>query len=250
VRKAIIAPLAALALAGCGGKASPPISVPVASTPLPTTPVPTATVATTTTRAHKPGKARFLDGCKVVRPRRARRPPHLKRPTLTLDPADTYTVTVRTNCGTFAFELDVATSPKTTASFYSLVKRRFFDGLMIFRVATNFVIQGGDPAQDGTGGPGYTVVEPPPRDTEYTRGTVAMARAESQPAGASGSQFFIVTAVNATQSAALGPEYAVLGQVVSGLDVVEAIGRLRTSPPGDGSPRPPVVMSKVTVSVS
>jgi peptidyl-prolyl cis-trans isomerase B (cyclophilin B) len=175
---------------------------------------------------------------------------HLSAPHLRLDPHRTYTVTIVTNCGTFAFTLDVAQSPKTSASFYSLVKRGFFDGVTFHRVAAGFVIQGGDPTGTGAGGPGYTVVEAPPKSTQYVRGDVAMAKTQNQPSGASGSQFFIVTAANVTQSAGLTPDYALVGKVVSGISVVEKIGSLPTNPPQDGSPMPAVVMSSVTVKTS
>jgi cyclophilin family peptidyl-prolyl cis-trans isomerase len=155
---------------------------------------------------------------------------------------------VATNCGTFAFTLNVKDSPKTSASFYSLVKHGFFDGLAFHRVAAGFVIQGGDPTGTGGGGPGYIVVEPPPKGTQYVRGDVAMAKTQTDPAGASGSQFFVVTAANATQSAGLTPDYALVGKVVSGQNVVNAIGSLPTTPQGDGTPSPPVVMTSVTVS--
>ncbi len=102
-------------------------------------------------------------------------------------------MTVATNCGTFAFTLDVKQSPKTSASIYYLVRRGFFDGLTFHRVAAGFVIQGGDPLGDGSGGPGYTVVEAPPQSTQYVRGVVAMAKTQTDPSGASGSQFFVVT---------------------------------------------------------
>ena len=171
--------------------------------------------------------------------------PHLK-----LDPHRTYTVTIVTNCGAFAFTLDVTQSPKTSASFYSLVKRGFFDGVTFHRVAAGFVIQGGDPTGTGAGGPGYTVVEAPPKNTQYVLGDVAMAKTQTQPSGASGSQFFIVTGQNVTQSAGLTPDYALLGKVVSGIGVVQRIGSLPTNPPQDGMPTPAVVMSKVTVSTS
>jgi peptidyl-prolyl cis-trans isomerase B (cyclophilin B) len=177
-------------------------------------------------------------------------PGHLSAPRLTLNPSRIYTVAVVTNCGTFAFTLDVKQSPKSSASVYSLVKLGFYNGLTFHRVAAGFVIQGGDPTGTGAGGPGYTIVEPPPAGTQYVRGDVAMAKAESQPPGASGSQFFIVTAANATQSAGLAPDYALVGKVVSGQNVVNAIGSLPTNPPGDGMPSPPVVMAKVTVAVS
>jgi peptidyl-prolyl cis-trans isomerase B (cyclophilin B) len=177
-------------------------------------------------------------------------PQHLSAPTIRLDPRRTYTVTAATNCGTFGFTLDVKDSPKTSASFYSLVKRGFFDGLTFHRVAAGFVIQGGDPNGDGSGGPGYMVVEPPPQGHQYVRGDVAMAKTQSDPSGASGSQFFVVTGANVTQSAGLTPDYALVGKVVSGQNVVDAIGALPTNPSGDGTPSPAVVMSRVTVSSS
>ncbi len=175
-------------------------------------------------------------------------PQHLPAPTVKLNPARTYTVTVVTNCGTFAFKLAVKQSPKTSASVYYLVKRGFYNGLTFHRVASGFVIQGGDPLGNGEGGPGYSVVEAPPSVSQYVRGDVAMAKTQSDPPGASGSQFFVVTGANITQSAQLPPDYALAGQVVSGIGVVETIGSLPTNPPGDGAPSPAVVMSSVTVS--
>lgn len=144
--------------------------------------------------------------------------------------------------------MDVKDSPKTSASFYSLVKRGFFDGLTFHRVAAGFVIQGGDPSGTGGGGPGYTVVEPPPKNTEYVAGDVAMAKTQTDPPGASGSQFFVVTATNASQTAGLTPDYALAGKVVSGMAVVQRIGGLPTTPPQDGAPNLAVVMSRVTVA--
>jgi peptidyl-prolyl cis-trans isomerase B (cyclophilin B) len=114
-------------------------------------------------------------------------------------------------------------------------------------VVPGFVIQGGDPAGNGSGGPGYTVVEPPPRSIQYVRGDVAMAKTQTQPSGASGSQFFVVTGANISQSASLTSDYAFVGKVTSGLDVVEKIGALPTDPTTQ-APTAPVVMSSVTVS--
>lgn len=182
--------------------------------------------------------------CRTVAVPSPQGPQHLPPPRVKLDPSWTYTVTVVTSCGTFAFTLDVKHSPKTSASIYYLVKRGFFNGLTFHRVAAGFVIQGGDPLGNGSGGPGYTVVEAPPPDTQYVRGVVAMAKTQTDPSGASGSQFFVVTGANV----GLPPQYAVAGSVVSGIAVVEKIGSLPTNPPGDGAPTPPVVMSKVSVS--
>jgi cyclophilin family peptidyl-prolyl cis-trans isomerase len=77
-----------------------------------------------------------------------------------------------------------------------------------------------------------------------------MAKTQVQPRGASGSQFFVVTGANVTASAGLMPDYALAGKVVSGQRVVDAIGALPTSPPGDGMPTPTVVMSRVSASAS
>ena len=143
-------------------------------------------------------------------------------PTRLLDPGRPHTVDVLTNFGGFRIRLDVQDSPCVTSSFASLVRKRFFDGTIFHRIVPGFVIQGGDPTGTGTGGPGFTVVEPPPRDSLYTEGVVAMAKAPAEPRGAAGSQFFIVTAPNA----GLQPDYAILGVVTKGLKNVERIGRL------------------------
>jgi cyclophilin family peptidyl-prolyl cis-trans isomerase len=131
-------------------------------------------------------------------------------------------VEVDTNLGTFSFALDVKDSPCTTSWFASLVRKGFFDGLTFHRIVPGFVIQGGDPSGNGSGGPGYTVVDTPPRNAAYTRGVVAMAKTGADPAGTAGSQFFVVTGADA----GLPPQYALLGRVTRGLDVVERIGRL------------------------
>jgi peptidyl-prolyl cis-trans isomerase B (cyclophilin B) len=134
-------------------------------------------------------------------------------------PAD---AVVRTSEGTFTIRLDVASSPHTVASFERLARKGFFDGLVFHRIVPGFVIQGGDPNGDGTGGPGYTTVDPPPPDTQYVKGVVAMAKRQDEPAGTAGSQFFVVTGADI----GLPPEYAVLGRVVSGMATVLKIGRL------------------------
>ena len=236
MRRACVALAIALGIAGCGSS----------NTSTSTSSSAAAGSATSTAAAGGSGTT----ACRTVAVPAPKGPQHLPPPKLKLDPHRTYTVTVATNCGTFAFTLDVKQSPKTSASIYYLVKRGFFNGLTFHRVATGFVIQGGDPLGNGSGGPGYSVVEAPPQSTEYERGDVAMAKTQTDPRGASGSQFFVVTGANVTQSAGLTPDYALAGKVVSGLAVVEKIGSLPTNPPGDGAPTPPVVMSSVTVSTS
>jgi peptidyl-prolyl cis-trans isomerase B (cyclophilin B) len=158
-----------------------------------------------------------------------------------LDPKSAHSVDVLTNLGSFTIRLDVEDSPCVTSSFASLVRRRFFDGTVFHRIVPHFVIQGGDPTGTGTGGPGYTVVEPPPANSLYTEGVVAMAKAGDEPPGAAGSQFFVVTATNA----GLQPEYAILGVVTKGLKVVERIGRL--GDPVTEKPTRSVVVLRMTV---
>ena len=172
-------------------------------------------------------------------------PQQVPAPTLKLDPSKSYLVTLTTNCGPIEIELDVRRAPRTTASFAYLVEQGFYNQLTFHRVAANFVIQGGDPNGDGSGGPGYTVIERPPGNLRYTRGTVAMAKTGTDPAGASGSQFFIVTA----RDAPLPPQYALVGRVVGSMAGVEAISSLPTDPPQDGTPVRPVVISRAALSV-
>jgi peptidyl-prolyl cis-trans isomerase B (cyclophilin B) len=138
-----------------------------------------------------------------------------------LDKSKPHTVSVLTNYGRFDIRLDVEDSPCTASSFAALVGKGFFDGTRFHRIVPGFVIQGGDPTGTGRGGPGYTVVDVPPKDSLYTEGVVAMAKAPDEPSGTAGSQFFVVTAGDA----GLPPEYAILGVVTKGLKVVEKIGR-------------------------
>jgi peptidyl-prolyl cis-trans isomerase B (cyclophilin B) len=182
-------------------------------------------------------------GCQKVSPPAPRKDGGESKPKGKLDPKKTYTVTVQTNCGSFAFTLDVKDSPDTTAAFAGLVKRGFFNGLTFHRIVPDFVIQGGDPVGDGSGGPGFHTVDPPPSDADYSFGVVAMAKAGNEPAGAAGSQFFVVTA----QDAQLPPDYAILGKLSKGKDVVQAIGKLG-QPTQEGTPTQTVVMQKVSVS--
>jgi peptidyl-prolyl cis-trans isomerase B (cyclophilin B) len=139
-----------------------------------------------------------------------------------LDEKTPHTVNVLTNFGSFDIRLDVNDSPCTTSSFAALVGRKFFDGTRFHRIVPGFVIQGGDPTATGRGGPGYTVVDVPPRNSLYTEGVVAMAKSQAEPPGTAGSQFFVVTGANA----GLPPDYAILGVVTKGLKVVERIGKL------------------------
>lgn len=161
-------------------------------------------------------------------------------PEQVLKKGETATAVVETNRGTFRIALDTTRAPETANSFAYLADSGFYDGLTFHRIVPGFVIQGGDPEGNGTGGPGYSLTEAPPEDLEYTKGVVAMAKSETAPAGASGSQFFVVTGENL----GLPPEYALVGEVSGGLDVVEAIGEL-----GGADEKPTADVRIVSVTV-
>lgn len=167
-----------------------------------------------------------------------------KPPSFRLSPSKTYVAAVETTCGTFKIALDSKQSPATGGSFVSLAREGFYNGLMFHRVVHGFVIQGGDPTGAGGGGPGYSVHERPPRDLVYSDGIVAMAKTGLEPAGTSGSQFFVTTA----QNAELEPVYALLGRVTDGLDVVHAIDRVQTDT--NDAPFSPVLIKKISIAVS
>jgi peptidyl-prolyl cis-trans isomerase B (cyclophilin B) len=91
------------------------------------------------------------------------------------------------------------------------------------------------------GGPGYSTVDAPPADTSYEKGLVAMAKTQAEPPGTAGSQFFVVTGGDV----GLPPDYAVLGHVTKGLDVVEKIGKLGDVNDPSGKPTQPVDIEKM-----
>ncbi|HET9682043.1 MAG TPA: peptidylprolyl isomerase [Candidatus Limnocylindrales bacterium] len=155
---------------------------------------------------------------------------------------DTRTVTIQTAMGTIVIKVDGSLSPIATGNFVALASCGFYDGLVFHRVVPNFVIQGGDPNGNGSGGPGYTIADDPITGT-YHRGTVAMART-TQP-HSQGSQFFIVLSDSAASSlASASPGYAILGEVTSGMDAVDAIAAA-----ADGeNPSNPIAMDSVTVA--
>jgi peptidyl-prolyl cis-trans isomerase B (cyclophilin B) len=226
---------AALTLAACGSSSSGGSSISVGNEK--------GASSTSSTPAGTSSAAAPATGCKTVSAPQPKGPQHLAKPTAKLDPAKHYVVKLLTNCGEIDIALDVKQSPKTSASFAYLVGKGFFDELTFHRIVPGFVIQGGDPSGNGAGGPGYQVVERPPAKVSYAPGTVAMAKTQNDPAGASGSQFFIVTG---TQSP-LTPIYALLGMVVKGMDVVNRISSI----PADqttGAPSSPVVISRATLS--
>jgi cyclophilin family peptidyl-prolyl cis-trans isomerase len=196
-----------------------------------------ATTAVTQTGVRAP------TGCRAVDQPQPRPSGTLKAPTAVLNVDKEYLLTFRTSCGNFTVRLDPKASPKASASFLALARAKFFDGTYFHRIVPGFVIQGGDPTGKGTGGPGYATVDTPAADTTYMRGAVAMAKTAAEAPGTAGSQFFVVTAADA----GLPADYAVVGRVVEGLDVVARIGVL--GDPNTELPTQPVVVDDVVVTV-
>ncbi len=157
--------------------------------------------------------------------------------------ANNLVAVVETTCGTFEIKLDTRNNPKTTASFEHLANEGVFDGTWFHRIVPGFVIQGGDPEGTGMGGPGYSVVEAPPDDAEYLRGVVAMAKTQVEPPGTSGSQFFVVTGADA----GLPPDYAIVGKVTEGMDVVRTIEGYGDPNSPEGTPLGAVLIERVTI---
>jgi peptidyl-prolyl cis-trans isomerase B (cyclophilin B) len=187
---------------------------------------------------------RSANGCASVEAPAPRDGGGQSAPTEELDASKTWTLTFDTSCGTFVVTLDLDSAPRTSASLVSLARAGYFDDTIFHRIVPGFVIQGGDPTQAGSGGPGYSTVDRPAANASYTKGVVAMAKTATEPAGTAGSQFFVVTG----DDAGLSPEYAVVGTVTDGLAVVERIGAL--GDPATEQPLRPVVIDSVTVGSS
>lgn len=177
-------------------------------------------------------------------PQKGNSSPVSEPPPMAVDKAKAYTATIETSCGTIVVDLADDTSPNTVNSFVFLARRGFFDGLTFHRVVKGFAVQGGDPKGAGTGGPGYKVTEAPPSDLKYVNGTVAMAKAGNEPPGTSGSQFFIVPGDGAAD---LPAEYALLGRVKSGQDVVD---RIQSLPVAAEKPQETVYIVNITIAES
>ena len=188
--------------------------------------------------------AETVNGCESVEAPAPQDAGGATAPKERLDPERTWTLTFDTSCGTFVVTLDLDSAPATAASLVSLAQSGFYDDTVFHRIVPGFVIQGGDPTQTGSGGPGYSTVDVPPAGTTYPYGTVAMAKSGAEAPGTAGSQFFVVTAA---PDAGLPPEYAVVGTVTKGLETVDRIGNL-----GNAAEQPTqtVLVEKVTVTES
>ncbi len=147
--------------------------------------------------------------------------------------------------GTIEAELYPSKAPNTVNNFISLANSGFYDGLTFHRIIDGFMIQGGDPEGNGTGGPGYSIAGEfssngyTENDLKHTDGVLSMARARSKDSA--GSQFFIMVGDYNN----LDGEYAAFGKVISGLDIVKSISKVATD--NNDKPKKEVVIESITV---
>lgn len=144
-----------------------------------------------------------------------------------------------TSMGTFECTLATDLAPETCKNFITLAQKGFYNGLIFHRVIDNFMIQGGDPKGDGTGGPGYTIKDEfTSKLTHNSAGILSMANAGPNTGG---SQFFITL----KETPWLDGKHAVFGKVTKGLDVVLKIGKVKTG--ANDRPLEPVKINKITI---
>jgi cyclophilin family peptidyl-prolyl cis-trans isomerase len=157
-----------------------------------------------------------------------------------IDPDKQYQATISTSLGDMVAFLYPQRAPETVNNFVNLARHHYYDGLIFHRVIQGFMIQGGCPQGTGTGGPGYKFADELPQRGQYEIGSLAMANAGPNT---NGSQFFIVSGPSGV---GLPPQYSLFGKVISGLDVLDAIEKVRT----DQRDRPAddVVINSITIS--
>jgi cyclophilin family peptidyl-prolyl cis-trans isomerase len=171
-------------------------------------------------------------------------------PAMTIDPNKTYTADISTTYGDMKVALDAKNAPKGVNNFVHLARQGFYDGLTWHRLVKGFVIQGGDPKGDGSGGPGYDIVTELPKNG-YPLGTLAYAKTGDAPAGSAGSQFFVVTVdrpASLEQKLSGSYQYGVFGHVTSGMPVAMKIESYAPAGANGGAPEPPIYIKKVTIT--
>ncbi|MBP2637757.1 MAG: Cyclophilin type peptidyl-prolyl cis-trans isomerase/CLD [Firmicutes bacterium] len=143
-----------------------------------------------------------------------------------------------TSKGNFRIELFEDKAPLTSKNFITLAQKGYYDNLIFHRVIDGFMIQGGDPKGNGTGGPGYAIPDEFHPDLKHAQGVISMANSGPNTGG---SQFFIT--LQATPW--LDNKHAVFGKVIEGMDVVQAIGKVKTG--AQDKPVENVVIKKITI---
>jgi cyclophilin family peptidyl-prolyl cis-trans isomerase len=161
-----------------------------------------------------------------------------------LDPKASYSAVITTKQGEIRIVLNARDTPVAVNAFVFLARHQFYDGLTFHRIVPGFIVQGGDPQGNGSGGPGFSFADELPAVAGYPLGSVAMAN--SGP-GTNGSQFFIVSGDLGLQ---LPPSFTLFGRVNKGVDAVKAIDALGKAPTADGVEFPPtevVTIDKIRI---
>jgi cyclophilin family peptidyl-prolyl cis-trans isomerase len=201
----------------------------------------------TKTGTVQPGVAPEKVACGASVPAAAEtpKPQFAGPPPTTIDRQGTYTVTMRTSCGTIVLQLQPDRAPATVNSFVFLIRHHFYDGTFFHRIVPSIAaVQGGDPEGTGGGGPGYSIPDELKGNEAYTPGTLAMANAG---ANTGGSQFFIV--VNEKGHNLDGsPNYTIFGRVIEGLDVAKRILGVPLGGAQQDQPQVAVYIDRVTVT--
>jgi peptidyl-prolyl cis-trans isomerase B (cyclophilin B) len=242
--------LVVVALVAGGIALSRPEKKKPAAAPTTTAPAPTTTVVPPpagSARVDAPNAPATV-ACNGKLPPRRPHPTFKKAPPAsTIKAGRSYKVTFTTSCGAFTVLLDPKSAPIAAANLAFLAQHRFYDSIWFHRIVQSgiYVLQAGDPKGLGTGGPGYSIKDEPPKGSDpYKKYTIAMAKS-SQPNSA-GSQFFISTQDNAS----LPHDYAVFGKVVAGQAVIDRIAKVPLGGPQGDTPQEAVWILRATLAVS
>ena len=160
-------------------------------------------------------------------------------PPMCIDLSKRYSAEMVTSKGTMVFSLDAVSAPRTVNNFVFLARYHYFDGIVFHRIIPGFVLQGGDPQGNGTGGPWLPLRGRAAQARRYELGSLAMANAGPNT---NGSQFFVISGPDGMR---LPPLYSLFGQVVSGREVVAAIDAVGYQV---GIPKEKVLIESVTIT--
>ena len=175
--------------------------------------------------------------------------PQYKAPPMTIDTSKTYTATIKTDVGTIVATLDASTAPVAVNDFVFLADQKYYNCVIFQRVIPSFMNQTGDPTGTGSGAVGYTVQGevPATASPQYPLGSLAMAKTEQAPSGTSSNQFFIVAG---PEGESLPAQYALFGQVTSGMDVVQKINADGNANPNANGVPPDVIHRMLSVTIT
>ena len=201
--------------------------------------------------SESPAEATVACGGSVPADAGVQKQTYNKAPKMTIDDKAVYTATITTSCGEIEVLLNQKAAPIGVNNFIFLSEEGFYDGLTFHRIVADFVIQGGDPKGDGTGGPGYGFkIETSPKATFDKAGVLAYANSGPD---SNGSQFFITLKPTPQLDPSPQGSFTIFGRVIKGFDVVREIGAISGTEnpglPGENSvPTQTVYIESITIS--